>query len=158
AVALDGGPDGLDLLRRVAAGAGEGVGAGGWLAPGGHLLIEVSEEQAPTAVAAFRDAGLLPRVATDDDLGATVVIGTRPAQPRPGAPGAGRPGRPAGRGGRGEPAGPAGPEIRRDMLEAPSPPGPLPRPVHTSPIGTAYRSLLVSGPSPSASSMVRPRL
>jgi release factor glutamine methyltransferase len=31
--ALDGGPDGLDVLRRVAAGAP------GWLAPGGHLLI-----------------------------------------------------------------------------------------------------------------------
>jgi release factor glutamine methyltransferase len=69
--ALDGGEDGLAVLRRVAAGAVE------WLGPGGHLLSEVSEEQAPAAVAALRDAGLLPRVATDDDLGATVVIGTR---------------------------------------------------------------------------------
>ena len=31
-VALDGGADGLDVLRRVAAAAAE------WLAPGGHLL------------------------------------------------------------------------------------------------------------------------
>ncbi len=33
-VALDGGPDGVDLHRRIAAGAGD------WLAPGGHLVIE----------------------------------------------------------------------------------------------------------------------
>ena len=40
-VALDGGPDGLDVLRRVAAGAPD------WLAPGGHLLIETSERRPP---------------------------------------------------------------------------------------------------------------
>ena len=39
-VALDGGVDGLDVLRRVAAGAAE------WLAPGGRLLVETSEAQA----------------------------------------------------------------------------------------------------------------
>jgi release factor glutamine methyltransferase len=70
-VALDGGPDGLDVLRRVAAGAP------GWLAPGGHLLIETSERQAPLAAAAFRASGLSPRIATSADLGATVLIGTR---------------------------------------------------------------------------------
>ena len=69
-VALDGGPDGLDVLRRVAAGAPD------WLAPGGHLLIETSERQAPLAVAAFAASGLTVRVATSDDLNATVVIGT----------------------------------------------------------------------------------
>jgi release factor glutamine methyltransferase len=69
-VALDGGPDGLDVLRRVAAGAP------GWLAPGGHLLIETSERQAPLAAAAFQASGLSPRVATSADLGATVLIGT----------------------------------------------------------------------------------
>jgi release factor glutamine methyltransferase len=73
ALALDGGRDGLDVLRRVAARAT------GWLAPGGHLLSEVSAEQAPVAVTALADAGLRPGIATDDDLGATVVIGTRPA-------------------------------------------------------------------------------
>ena len=40
-VALDGGADGLDLLRRVTAAAPP------WLAPGGHLLVETSERQAP---------------------------------------------------------------------------------------------------------------
>lgn len=68
-VALDGGRDGLDVLRRVAAAAPR------WLAPGGHLLVETSERQAPAAVAAFAAAGLTPRVVTDDDLGATAVVG-----------------------------------------------------------------------------------
>jgi release factor glutamine methyltransferase len=67
--ALDGGPDGLEVLRRVAAGAP------GWLAPGGHLLIETSERQAPAAQAAFTAAGLTTRVASSADLGTTVIIG-----------------------------------------------------------------------------------
>jgi release factor glutamine methyltransferase len=71
-IALDGGPDGLDVLRRVAAGAP------GWLAPGGHLLIETSERQAPQAVAAFAAAGLVAWVARSADLNATVVIGAGP--------------------------------------------------------------------------------
>jgi release factor glutamine methyltransferase len=71
-VTLDGGPDGLHVLRRVAAGAP------GWLAPGGHLVIETSSRQVPGAAAVFAGAGLLPRVASDDELGATVVIGTWP--------------------------------------------------------------------------------
>ncbi|PXY36032.1 putative protein N(5)-glutamine methyltransferase [Prauserella flavalba] len=66
-IALDGGADGLDVLRRVAAGAPP------WLAAGGHLLIETSEEQAPVAVEAFAAAGLRPQVATSDDT--AVVIG-----------------------------------------------------------------------------------
>ena len=69
-VALDGGPDGLDVLRRVAAGAP------GWLAPGGHLLIETSERQASLAAAAFEASGLTARVAASADLSATVLIGT----------------------------------------------------------------------------------
>jgi release factor glutamine methyltransferase len=69
-VALDGGPDGLDLLRRVADGAPD------WLAPGGRLLIETSEHQAAPAVAAFAASGLATRVATSDEPNATVVIGT----------------------------------------------------------------------------------
>jgi release factor glutamine methyltransferase len=69
--ALDGGADGLAIARRVADGAPD------WLAPGGSLLIETSEEQAPSAAGAFAAAGLSPRVVDDDELGATVVIGTR---------------------------------------------------------------------------------
>jgi release factor glutamine methyltransferase len=71
-VALDGGADGLDIQRRVAAGAPE------WLAPGGHLLIETSEHQAPRTVAAFERSRLVTRVASFEDLGATVVIGRSP--------------------------------------------------------------------------------
>jgi release factor glutamine methyltransferase len=67
--ALDGGADGLDVARRVAAGAQ------GWLAPGGHLLIETSERQATAAVAAFAQAGLDARLAACDEYAATVVIG-----------------------------------------------------------------------------------
>ncbi len=79
-VALDGGPDGLEVLRRVAAGAP------GWLAPGGHLLIETSERQAPQAAAAFAASGLVPRVSASADLDATVVVGRFPAEPRPAPP------------------------------------------------------------------------
>jgi len=70
-VALDGGPDGLDVLRRVAADAGA------WLAPGGHLLTEVSEGQLADVVAVLRGAGLDVRVVRDDEAGATGVVGTR---------------------------------------------------------------------------------
>jgi release factor glutamine methyltransferase len=71
--ALDGGPDGLDVLRRVAAGAP------GWLAPGGHLLIETSERQAGVAQAAFAACGLATRMAGSADLGVAVVSGRRRA-------------------------------------------------------------------------------
>jgi release factor glutamine methyltransferase len=74
-VALDGGADGLDVLRRVTAAAPR------WLAPGGHLLVETSERQAPRAVAVFAAAGLIPRVGRSGRLHATVVTGTRPARP-----------------------------------------------------------------------------
>ena len=71
-VALDGGPDGLDVLRRVAAEAPD------WLAPGGHLLIETSDRQVPAAAAVFAASGLTWRTATSADLNATVLIGTLP--------------------------------------------------------------------------------
>ena len=79
-MALDGGEDGLDVLRRVAAGAAR------WLAPGGHLLVETSERQAPRTVDAIARAGLLPSVASSDELNATVVVGTAPTV-RSGPPG-----------------------------------------------------------------------
>jgi len=71
-VALDGGPDGLGVLRRVAAAAPR------WLTPGGHLLSEATERQAPMVVQTFALAGLVPRVARSEERDATVVIGTQP--------------------------------------------------------------------------------
>ncbi|MEU0059792.1 putative protein N(5)-glutamine methyltransferase [Streptomyces sp. NPDC006334] len=68
--ALDGGADGLDVLRRVAAEAGD------WLAPGGCLLVETSERQAPAAVEVFTRCGLTARLALDEELYAHVVIGS----------------------------------------------------------------------------------
>lgn len=68
-VALDGGADGLDVLRRVIAGAPS------WLCAGGHLLFETSTRQASAAVSSVAAAGLTPDVVTDEDLGATVVVG-----------------------------------------------------------------------------------
>ncbi len=67
-VALDGGLDGLGMLRRVAAVAPA------WLAPGGHLLTEISDRQVAAATAAVAAAGLVPRLASSADLGATVLI------------------------------------------------------------------------------------
>jgi release factor glutamine methyltransferase len=71
-VALDGGADGLDVLRRVSAAAPR------WLAPGGRLLFETSKRQAPQAIAVVARGGLIPRVASSSGLNATVVIATRP--------------------------------------------------------------------------------
>ena len=71
-VALDGGADGLDVQRRVAAAAPR------WLAPGGSLLIETSERQAPSTAAAMAEAGLVARTERSDDLDATAVVGTLP--------------------------------------------------------------------------------
>jgi release factor glutamine methyltransferase len=74
--ALDGGADGLDLQRRVVAGAPE------WLVPGGRLLIETSRQQAPATLDAFTAAGLRARVIEDEDLAGTVVLGRRtPSSP-----------------------------------------------------------------------------
>jgi release factor glutamine methyltransferase len=69
-VALDGGADGLDVVRRVAGQARY------WLAPGGHLLVEANERQAPSAADAFARNGLTTRIASSDEFGATLVIGT----------------------------------------------------------------------------------
>ena len=69
-MALDGGSDGLDLLRRYAAGAPD------WLVAGGYALVETGTDQVPAAVEAFTAAGLTPRVVTSDEYAATVLIGT----------------------------------------------------------------------------------
>jgi release factor glutamine methyltransferase len=72
-LALDGGPDGLDVLRRLVARAGH------WLAPGGGLLCEIGEDQAQVA-AALLTAAELAEVAVHPDLVGRdrIVEGTRP--------------------------------------------------------------------------------
>jgi release factor glutamine methyltransferase len=71
--ALDGGDDGLDVLRRVAAEAPQ------WLAEGGRLLAEVSERQEQAACETARRGGLVPRVARSAEFGSTVIVATRQA-------------------------------------------------------------------------------
>jgi release factor glutamine methyltransferase len=73
AFALEGGSDGLDILRRVFAEAPH------WLAPGGHVLGECSEQQATLLADWTASHGLSAQTLSDPQLGATVVIGTRPA-------------------------------------------------------------------------------
>ncbi len=68
---LDGGPDGLDLARRIASAAPA------WLGPGGRLLIETSERQAPVLAEVFAHSGLEPEVVHDAELEATAVVGQR---------------------------------------------------------------------------------
>ncbi|GGS71060.1 methylase [Planobispora rosea] len=70
--ALDGGADGLDVVRRVAAAAAL------WLAPDGVLLVETGEHQATRAADGVARGGLVPRVAVSGETHATVVVGTRP--------------------------------------------------------------------------------
>jgi release factor glutamine methyltransferase len=72
-VALDGGVDGLDIVRRLTETAPR------WLAPGGHLLVETGERQASRTAEAVARSGLIPRVVTSEEWSATVVIGTRQA-------------------------------------------------------------------------------
>jgi release factor glutamine methyltransferase len=70
-VALDGGVDGLDIQRRVVAGAPL------WLAPTGTLLIETSDRQASQTADLVARAGLHATVVSSDDFDATVVVGIR---------------------------------------------------------------------------------
>jgi release factor glutamine methyltransferase len=71
-IALDGGPDGLDIHRRIAAAAPQ------WLAPGAHLLIETSQDQAPLTAEAMSSNGLQVSVTRSEELDATVAIGALP--------------------------------------------------------------------------------
>jgi release factor glutamine methyltransferase len=66
---LDGGSDGLDVLRRVSAEASR------WLAPGGHLLTEASARQGEAAAGVLRSAGLTATVVSSEEHDATVVVG-----------------------------------------------------------------------------------
>lgn len=71
AVTHDGGADGLDVFRRLASAVPD------WLAVGGSILSEISDEQADAALAALHRAGLGGLTAYDASREATVVIGTR---------------------------------------------------------------------------------
>jgi len=72
-LALDGGPDGLDVLRRVAAVAPR------WLAPGGALFCEIGEDQGTAATALFQAAGLTEVAVLPDLVGRDRVLrGRRP--------------------------------------------------------------------------------
>jgi release factor glutamine methyltransferase len=68
-VALDGGTDGLNLQRRIAAAAAA------WLTPTGHILVETSERQRPDSLATLIHHGFTARAARCDEIDATVVIG-----------------------------------------------------------------------------------
>jgi release factor glutamine methyltransferase len=74
-VALDGGADGVEIHRRVAAGAPS------WLAPAGSLLIETSERQAPLTEHAVAAAGLDTHVVVSEEWATAVVVG-RSAAPK----------------------------------------------------------------------------
>lgn len=71
AVALDGGADGVDVQRRVAASAAE------WLGPTGVVLIETGRSQVPLTVAALEAGGLVARVLVSDEVDGTVVLARR---------------------------------------------------------------------------------
>ncbi|WP_370616916.1 putative protein N(5)-glutamine methyltransferase [Mumia sp. Pv 4-285] len=77
-VALDGGADGVDVHRRVAAQVTP------WLAPGGRVLVETSDAQVPWTALALAEHGLRARVVRrDPEIGTAVVAGT---PVRPGLP------------------------------------------------------------------------
>jgi release factor glutamine methyltransferase len=68
-IALDGGSDGLDIQRRVAAAARD------WLAPGGFLLVETSELQSQASAVILEANGLIASIESSDELDATLVVG-----------------------------------------------------------------------------------
>jgi len=68
--ALDGGREGLELLRRITAEASE------WLSRDGELLVECSSGQAPHLMKDFQTAGFDATVSTDPDTATAVVSGT----------------------------------------------------------------------------------
>ncbi len=70
--ALDGGVDGLNVLRRVATRARY------WLCPGGWLITECALNQAEAAARVLRESGLIASVVDDRDLEVAIVAGQRP--------------------------------------------------------------------------------
>ncbi len=70
--ALNGGRDGLELHRRIAATAPD------WLRPGGSLLLESSLRQAPVSAAILAAHGFSTSIFSSAELAGTVVTGTLP--------------------------------------------------------------------------------
>lgn len=71
-LSLDGGVDGLDVVRQIVSGAPA------WLAPTGTVLIETSERQAVLVADLLCAAGLRPELERCEATDATVLVGTRP--------------------------------------------------------------------------------
>ncbi len=72
-LALDGGPDGLDVLRRVVGGTRR------WLAPGGWLVCEIGDDQGEAAAVLLAAAGLVEVGVRPDLTGRNRVLeGRRP--------------------------------------------------------------------------------
>jgi release factor glutamine methyltransferase len=71
-VALDGGSDGTDVLRRLIGRAAD------WLAPDGIVVVELGESQIPRITDALAAAGLQPAIVADDDTGGLAAIGRAP--------------------------------------------------------------------------------
>lgn len=69
--ALDGGADGLALVRRIVAGAPE------WLAGGGILVTEISENQVARVLDEIGEAGMWATVEADEDSDSWVVVATQ---------------------------------------------------------------------------------
>ena len=79
-VALDGGPDGLAVQRRVIAAAPT------WLRPGGQVLVETGRSQLEATETALRQAGMVVTVRSDDESGGLAARGS--AYPKDGMEGA----------------------------------------------------------------------
>jgi release factor glutamine methyltransferase len=66
--ALDGGPDGLDILRRVV------VEATPWLAPEATMIVEISPSQVAALISVAEAVGKKCRYVTDDDISGSVLV------------------------------------------------------------------------------------
>lgn len=71
AAALNGGIDGLDVHREIAAHAGQ------WLRPGGSVLLESSVQQGAASAEILAACGFTSRIVFSDALDCTVAVGVR---------------------------------------------------------------------------------